>query len=346
MAHEKDFFLENFSLLLRAGMPVTEALGTLKEELRSGGMRRTVAAIEEEIAGGSNVSDAFKKSKLLSARFISLLRIGEETGQFSEQLTLIIAERKKEELLAGKIRSALIYPGFVLAVTFIVGLTVVWYVFPKLSSVFASSGGTLPITTRAIVSIGNFFNAYGVIAVPVGLVVLVILFFFLFIYGKTRSVGEWLLLHVPISKSLIQEIELARFGYILGTLLRAGVPIPQALESLRDSTSFLLYKQFYQTIMSRIDEGQSLYKSIEAVSNASTYVPPHIARLLLAGELSGALSDTLLRVSEEYDRKLDALTENLSALLEPVIIVVVGLIVAVIALGVISPIYGLVNQIH
>ncbi|HEV7449319.1 MAG TPA: type II secretion system F family protein [Candidatus Paceibacterota bacterium] len=346
MAHEKDFFLENFSLLLRAGMPATEALSTLKEELRRGSMRRTVEAVEEEVISGGTISVALSRGKLLSPRFISLLRVGEETGQFAEQLTLVIAERKKEELFAGKIRSALIYPGFVLAVTFFVGLTVMWYVFPKLSAVFASSGGTLPLTTRAIISIGNFFSLYGTVVVPAALMILAALFFFLFVYSKTRSTGEWLLLHSPISKSVIQEIELARFGYILGTLLRAGIPIPQALESLRDSTSFVLYKRFYQSIMSHIDEGQSLYRSIEAIPHVSTYMPPHIARLLLAGELSGALSDTLLRVSEEYDRKLDTLTQNLSALLEPVIIVVVGLIVAVIALGVISPIYGLVNQIQ
>lgn len=346
MSVEKDFFLENFSLLLRAAMPVTEALDSLKQEIRSGEMRKTISVIEEEIASGSNISSALDKSALLSKRYIALLRIGEETGRFSDQLALIIASKKKEKLFQGKILNALIYPAFVLGVTFIVSIAVMWYVFPKLIPIFQSAGGTLPITTQAIIAIGNFFTSYGLVAVPAFLILVGIAFFFLFIFHKTRFTGEVLLLHTPVAKTIIQDIELARFGYGMGTLLRAGVPLPQALESMRDSTTFILYTRFYAGVLARIDEGNSLYKSISGYPGYTAYMPSYIARLLLAGELSGSLSDTLIRVSEEYDQKVEGLTQNLSALLEPVIIVTVGLIVAVIALGVISPIYGLANQIQ
>jgi type II secretory pathway component PulF len=346
MASERDFFLENFSLLLRASMPVTEALDSLQQELRSRKMKRIVYSIEEEISAGAPLSAAFEKSGVLSRRFVSLLRIGEQTGRLSEQLALIIAEQKKEASLRSKIRSALIYPGFVLGITGIVGLTVVWYVFPQLTEVFRGTGAKLPPTTRGIIAIGNFFSAYGLIAVPLFFIVLAVLVFFLFIYGKTRQSGEMIMLHTPIVKTIVQEIELARFAYIMGTLLAAGISLPETLQSIQDSTSFVRYKRFYASILSRVVEGNSLYKSITAVRGYSTYMPPHIARLLLAGEMSGTLSETLLQVSGEYDQKVDGLTQNLSALLEPIIIVFVGIVVAVIALSVITPIYGLVNQIH
>jgi type IV pilus assembly protein PilC len=345
MSAEKDFFLENFSLLLRSGMPVTEALGSLKEEIHSSQMRKAVSVIIDEVASGSNISDALEKSKLLPSRFISLMRIGEETGKLSDQLALIITQRKKEKLLKSKIQSALIYPAFVLGITGAVGILVVWYVFPKLATIFAQANGTLPLTTRSIIAIGHFFTAYGIVAVPTALIFFGLIFFFLYIYKKTRHIGESILLHISASKILIQEIELARFGYILGTLVSAGISLPDALISVGDSTSFVLYKRFYARIVENINEGNSLYTSITAYPDYARYIPGHIARLLLAGEMSGSLSESLMRISEEYEQKLNTLTQNLSALLEPAIILIVGIIVAIIALGIISPIYGLVNQI-
>lgn len=346
MSAEKDFFLENLSLLLRSSMPVSEALSTLQGEIRSKSMKKSVAAIEEDIEGGSRVSTALEKSKLLSPRFVSLLKIGEEAGQLPEQLSLIVATMKKEKSFRNQVRSALIYPAFVLAISIVVGIALVWYVFPQLAVVFSVNGQQLPVTTRAIIATGNFFSAHGILAVPTGIAVLASLSYFLFFYSKTKFIGETILVHTPIAKTIVQEIELARFGYGLGTLLHAGVTLPQALESLRDASSFTIYKWFYASVLQSVMEGGSFYKSITDYPHYATYIPPHIARLLLAGEKSGTLSDTLLRISEEYDQKAGDLAKNLSALLEPIIILFVGLVVGLVAIGVIEPIYGLVTQIH
>ncbi len=345
MAKENDFFLENLSLLMHSALPVREAVSTLKEEIHGKKMLKAITIIETEIDAGSKISTALGKSGLLSERFVSLLRLGEETGELEKQLTLVVDEQKKEKRLTSKVRGALIYPAIVLTITAFVGVFMMWYVFPRLTSVFASSGGQLPFSTRMIIGIGNFLVSYGIIAVPLGTAAIVAAIYFLFIYKNTRFIGETVLLHVSISRTLVQDIELARFGYVMGSLLKAGITLPQALASMHDSTSFQLYKKFYSKILQDVTEGTSLYKSIEKYPGAHTYIPSYLARLISAGEMSGSLSDTLLNIGATYEEKTENMAQNLSVLLEPIIMVVVGIIVAFLAIAIISPIYGLTNQI-
>lgn len=343
---ESDFFLQNLNLLMRSSLPVREAVSTLKEELKSKQMLKAVTIIESEIDAGSKISIALGKSGLLSERYIALLRLGEETGELQKQLALVVEEQKKEKALQGKIRGALIYPGMVLGITILVGIFTMWFIFPKLTSVFSTSGNKLPLSTQIIINIGNFFTSYGIVAVPLGLLVFGVSVYFLFIYKQTRVIGETLLMHFSIAQTIVVDIELSRFGYILGSLLKAGITLPQALLSIQDSTSFVLYRKFYATILQDISEGNSLYKSITKNPHYQLYIPSYIARLISAGELSGSLSETLIDIGAMYETKTDNLAQNLSIMLEPIIIVVVGGIVAFLAIAIISPIYGLTQQIN
>ncbi len=346
MAKENDFFLENLSLLMHSALPVREAVSTLKDEIHGKKMLRAITVIENEIDSGSKMSTALGKSGLLSERFVSLLRLGEETGELEKQLSLVVEEQKKENRLKSKVRGALIYPAIVITVTIFVGIFTMWYVFPRLTSVFASSGGTLPLSTRVIMGIGTFLTSYGIFVVPLGTAAVVGAIYILFFYEKTRFVGETFLIRFSLTRTLVQDIELARFGYVMGSLLRAGITLPQALASMKDSTSFHLYKKFYETVLKDVTEGNSLYKSIERYPKAHLFIPSYLSRLVSAGEMSGSLSDTLLNIGTTYEEKTENMAQNLSVMLEPIIMVVVGIIVGFLAIAIISPIYGLTNQIH
>jgi type IV pilus assembly protein PilC len=343
---EYDFFLQNLSLLMRSALPVREAIATLKEEIKSKKMLRAVTIIETEIDGGSKMSVALGKSGLLSERYIALLRLGEETGELQKQLALVVEEQKKEKALHSKIRGALIYPAMVMAVVVIVGVFTMWYIFPKLTSVFAQNGGKLPLSTRVIIGIGDFLSAWGIIAVPAAFIAFAALIYYVFIYKKTRVVGETLLLHMAASRAIVEGIELSRFGYVMGSLLKAGIGLPQALISMRDSTSFVLYQKFYDAVYKDVIEGNSLYKSVVNQKNYQLFMPSYLVRLISAGEKSGTLSETLLDIGNTYEEKTENLAQNLSTMLEPIIIVVVGCVVAFLAVSIISPIYGLTQQIN
>ncbi len=346
MAKETDFFLENLSILMRSSLPIREAVSTLKEEIRGKSMRRAITVIEQEIDAGGKISTALQKSKMLSERYVALLRLGEETGELQKQMALVVDEQKKEQALHSKIRGALIYPAIVILITICVGIFTMWYIFPRLTAVFAQSGGQLPLTTRVIIGIGNFLTEWGVIVVPGGFTIAALLIYFLFIYSKTRSIGERILLHTPVMRTIIQDLELARFGYVMGSLLHAGITVPQALISMQDSTTFVLYKRFYTELYSKVTEGASLYKAITMYPEYQQFVPSYLARLISAGEMSGSLSETLSDIGEMFEVKTANITQNLSVMLEPIIIVVVGLVVAFLAVAIISPIYGLTTQIN
>jgi type IV pilus assembly protein PilC len=346
MAKETDFFLENLSILMRSSLPIREAVSTLKEEIRGKNMRRAITIIEQEIDAGGKISTALQKSKMLSERYVALLRLGEETGELQKQMALVVDEQKKEQALHSKIRGALIYPAIVILITICVGIFTMWYIFPRLTAVFAQSGGQLPVTTRIIIGIGNFLTQWGVIVVPGGFTIAALLIYFVFIYSKTRSIGERILLHTPVMRTIIQDLELARFGYVMGSLLHAGITVPQALISMQDSTTFVLYKRFYAELYSKVTEGASLYKAISTYPQYQQFVPSYLARLISAGEMSGSLSETLSDIGEMFEVKTENITQNLSVMLEPIIIVVVGLVVAFLAVAIISPIYGLTTQIN
>ena len=346
MSKEYDFFLENLSMLMRSALPVREAVSTLKDEIKSKKIRKAITIIENEIDAGSKMSTALGKSGLLSERYVSLLRLGEETGELQKQLALVVQEKKKEKALEPKIKGALIYPAIVLFITVVIGIFAMWYIFPKLTSVFTSAGGTLPFSTRIIIAMGGFLTSYGVVAVPLGFLSFGLCVYIFFIYSKTRFIGENLLLRLSVSKAIVEDIELARFGYVMGSLLKSGITLPQALVSMRDSTSFTLYKGFYGDLLQDVTEGNSLYKSITNHKNSQLFFPSYLARLLSAGERSGSLSETLLDIGSMYETKTDNMAQNLSVMLEPIIIVVVGLMVAFLAVAIIGPVYGLSNQIH
>ncbi|MEI7719740.1 MAG: type II secretion system F family protein [bacterium] len=346
MSKEYDFFIENLSMLMRSALPVREAVSTLKEEIKSKKLRKAITVIENEIDAGSKMSTALEKSGLLSARFISLLRLGEETGELQKQLAMVVQEQKKEKALESKIKGALIYPAIVLFITVVIGIFAMWYIFPKLTAVFTSAGGTLPLSTRVIMGIGNFLVSYGVIAVPLGFAAFGAFIYILFVYKNTRFIGETLLLRLSISHAIVEDIELSRFGYVMGSLLKSGITLPQALVSMRDSTTFTLYKKFYDDLLRDVTEGNSLYKSISNHKNSQLFVPSYLARLISAGEKSGSLSETLIDIGAMYETKTDSMAQNLSVMLEPIIIVVVGLMVAFLAVAIIGPVYGLSSQIH
>ncbi len=346
MAKENEFFLENLSILMRSSLPIREAVSTLKEEIHGKKMRASISIIEQEIDAGGKISTALQKSKLLSERYVALLRLGEETGELQKQMSLVVDEQKKEQALRSKIRSALIYPAIVLFITICVGIFMMWYIFPRLTSVFAQNGGQLPLSTRALIAIGDFLSHWGIIVVPSGFAFTAVLIYFAFIFPKTRSIGEHFLLHAPVARVLIQDLELARFGYVMGSLMHAGIAIPQALISMQDSTTFVLYKRFYAQLYNDVTEGASLYKAITSYPNSVQFIPSYLARLISAGEMSGSLSETLSDIGDMFEVKTQNITQNLSVMLEPIIIVFVGLAVAFLAIAIISPVYGLTTQIN
>ncbi len=343
---ERMYFMENLSLLLGSGMDILLALKAIQQGEKSEKLAGLITHLIENIEEGSPLWKALLLTNLLSANLVYLVRLGEETGQLPENLKVIVKQLNKEKEFRSKLRSALLYPIIVLSLTVVVGISIAWFILPRLSRVFTELQLELPLITRVLIGIGNFLHNFGFIAIPTFFMVCVILGYVLFVYHKTKHLGQRILISLPGVRVLIQELEIARFGFILGTLLKAGVEITNALKSLCEGTRFLVYQKFYLYLRDSVEVGNSFQKSFSSYEKINTLVPVPIQQMIMAAEQSGHLAGTLLRIGKIFERKTDVTTRNLSILLEPILLFVIWIVVVMVALAVILPIYSLIGGIN
>lgn len=346
LAKERDYLVENLSMLVGGGMTVLSAIEAVSADIRTSGMKKILALLRDDVESGSPLWKAFEHSGLFRDHTISLVRLGEETGRLSENLKLVAAQEEKDRIFRSKIKSAMMYPVFVLSLTLVVGVTIAWFILPRLATVFAQLRIDLPLITQWLIAIGGFLGKYGFVALPLFVVVLGLVIFFIFYFHKTKFIGQAILFSVPGIGKLLQEVELARFGYLLGTLLEAGVPVTQALDSLHTATLFPRYKKLYSHILMSVQEGNSFQNSFLSYKKSTRLIPMTIQRLVVTSEQSGNLPETLLKISTTFEERTENTTKNVTIILEPILLVVVWLGVVAVALAVILPIYNLIGGLN
>ncbi len=346
IGRDREYFIENLSMLVASGMTILDALGAVAPGVRSGQMRRIIEGIREDIESGASLSQALAEARLFPSHVVSLIRIGEASGNLASNLRALSLEQRKERIFRSRIRSAMLYPVFVLALTLVIGTGIAWFILPKLATVFTQMHQQLPLITRVLIATGTFLQAHGAVAVPSFLVVVGLVLYVLFAAPKTKRIGQAMLFALPGVKRLIQEVEISRFGYLLGTLLSAGVPVLQSISSLADATASPYYRAFYESLAKSIEEGNSFQKSFASYRKLDRLIPNPIQQLIVSGERSGNLPKVLLEISQDYEDKSETTTKDLSTILEPILLVVVWLGVVSVALAVIMPIYSLVGNLN
>jgi type II secretory pathway component PulF len=345
LSKDTDYFIENLSMLVFSGMPVIEALKSITEEVHSERMRIILNNVSLDIENGSPIWKALQNSGLFKDHSISLIRLGEDSGKLTENLKVVAIEEQKDRMFKSKLHSAMMYPIFVLGITAVVGIGIAWFILPKLATVFSQLKIKLPFITKMLINFGSFLGQYGQYVIPLVVIFFALVYFFFFSFKKTKKIGQFILFNIPGVKQLMKEIEVARFGYLFGTLLQAGIPITLALDSLASATEFTAYRNFYLHIKTSVNDGNSLQKSFLSFKNSKKLIPSPIQQLVIAGEKSGNLATILLKIGAMFEEKSDATTKNLTIILEPILLVIVWLGVVAVALAVILPIYGLVGGI-
>jgi type IV pilus assembly protein PilC len=346
MNREKDYLLENLSMLIASGMDVLTALESIKQDVKSKKVIKIIDQISNSIRSGSTFWLALQQAKLFPDYVISFIKIGEETGKLPDNLKIVIEQQQKERDFRSKIQSATMYPLFVFSLTLIIGLGIAWFILPRLAQVFSTLKLKLPVITQILISVGLFLGKYGFIAVPLIIIFISLTVYIIFIYKKTRFIGENILFRVPVISSLIKEIEISRFGFLLGTLLSSGIPAIDALDSLTSATTSSIYKKLYLHLRTQISQGNSFQKSLSSYKDIKSLMPSTIRQMLSSAEQSGHLQETLLKISQNYSAKIDTTTKNLSVMLEPILLIIIWLGVLGVALAVILPIYSLIGGLN
>lgn len=283
---------------------------------------------------------------LLTPQQTWLIRVGEESGSLAKHMDTVVAQERRDEMFRGKLLAALLYPVTVLVIALIVGLAVSWLILPRLSSVFGALRVELPLLTRALIELGQFLGTSGYWAVPAILMLGTILVLFLFVVPSTRRFGQAMLLFLPGVGTLIREIELARFGYVVGSLLRVGVPVDQALVALQGSGSFERYHALYSGLLARITGGRTISQSLDDVRGSASLIPPTVRQVISTAEQSSRLPEAVEQIGISYERRLEVTAKNLIATMEPLLLFIVWIGVVLLAMAIITPIYSVLQGVN
>ena len=340
---EREYFTENLSLLLKASVPVGEAIDSLMQTTKSKATKTVLTGMQADIEAGYGLADALERSGIVSAQTLALIRLGERSGHLVENMQLAAQQEEKRHASRSKVRSALIYPVFVLGLTIVIGLGIAWFLLPKLSNTFSQIHVKLPLISVIMINFGNFLQAYGLVAVPLAIGVGLLLGYVLFGAPKTKFIGQRILFKTPGIGRLMKEVEIAQFGYLLGTLLDAGLPITQAVELLAGASTSRQHQLFYRDLAQHLTDGFSMKDSMSRYKKSGKLLPLAMQQMITAGERSGSLAEVLLTIGHTYEQKSDITTENLEALMEPVLLLFVAGGVMLVAVAVILPIYSLVG---
>ncbi len=341
LQNQSNFLIQNLALLVAAGMPVNSALESVYDELRSKRMRSAVREMMQDISDGFSLSKALERAGIVSPHTLVLIALGEVSGRLSQNLSVAALQNEKEAGFRAHIRSALAYSSFVLIVALIVGIGVSWFVLPKIAQFFNDLNAPLPALTKAIIAVGLFLHDYGYIFVPLFFFMIATIAYFLFSFPKTKFIGHTLLFHIPLIRRLILETEVSRFGFISGSMMKAGVPIYTIFELLPKTTTFGNYRVLYEIMAKKIYEGSTFQSIFSEKNHSNALFPLAVRQMIIAAEQSGALSDTLLRIGTLYESKVETTSRNIPTFLEPALLLFIGCMVGVLALGILMPVYQL-----
>ena len=328
------------STLFEAKVPVIQALKTLINESSSLLMKEAMVAILDDVNGGSLMSAAMAKHPtIFSPFYISMVRSGEESGKLQEVFTYLADYLERSYELTSKAKNALIYPAFVF--TSFIGVVVVMLtvVIPKLTSIFAETGQAVPFYTQIVISSSDFLRSWGwALLILLGAAAVL-----LWRYSKTEE-GGFLLhsfqLRIPILGGLYKKIYLARFTDNLGTLITAGLPILRALQITSDVVGNKVYRAAILNAVTSVKDGNTIANAIEA----SPDIPPLVVQMIRIGEEAGRLDFILRSIAKFYGREVDNLLENLVSLIEPALIIFLGVAVGGLVAAILVPLYNLSNS--
>jgi type IV pilus assembly protein PilC len=334
-------FTRQLATMIGAGIPMLESLEILREQASSKQFRLLLAAVLDDVRSGKDLSTAFSRwQKVFSDVYVSMIKAGEASGQLDDILLRLADYMEATQRLKRDIKSAMTYP--VVSLVMILGITgfLMISIVPKFKEVFASMDIELPGLTTAVLAASDFCQAHwGMI-----LAGLVLLFALVSVYKRTDKGNyqwDWLMLHLPVFGDLFQKVGLSRFAKTFSTMLKSGVPILGALEIVADTSGNRIISDAVLASRENVRQGEGLSGPL----SESPVFPPMVTRMVGIGEKTGSLEQLLEKISEFYDDQVRATVKQLTSLIEPIMIAIMGIVVGTICLSVFLPIFELQKQL-
>jgi len=336
-------FARQLATLLEARLPLNNALKILAQQTTNPTLKEAILEIAEDVDGGLSFSQAMERQKrIFPDYYVEMVRAAEITGNLNEVATFLADYTEKEGDLASKASSALIYPGIVLGLFVVVAFILLTFVFPSIGSVFAENNVALPWYTQALLTIGNFLKTWWIVVIlAVGVLGFVIVDYFQTDEGV--AFADDAKLRLPIVKKVYMPVIMARFGDAAALLTHGGIPIAQGLEIISHMVGNVLYRDVVHGIAEDVRQGKQLSESI---ASYPTFFPQLVSQMIAVGESTGKTEDMFRRLSAIYTREADQISGNLVDLIQPVLMIGMGLMVGLLFASILIPIYNLTANIH
>lgn len=339
---EKLTFISNLSVTMKAGLPVAKALRVLTKQMPNPYFRSIIGTIASNVETGKTLSESMEAyPKVFSPMVTNMIKVGEQGGNLDATLEYLGTQISRDYNLLRRTKGALTYPAVVLVALVIIGYLMFTFVLPKLTETFKEFDTTLPVLTRVIIGTVDIFSHYSV------LVLLVMLglaggFWWWHKTKNGRAVLHRVNLTIPVIGKIVKKLNLARFTIVFSGLLRSGMPIVQALKITSDTMTNLYYQRALAEASDKVQIGVDLVAALEKYPKLFT---PMVTQMIQVGEESGTMEKVLAEVSNFYEEEIDDTMKNLSSIIEPVLVMVIGAVVGVLAVGLIMPIYNLGQNI-
>ena len=335
-------FARNLEVMIRSGMQILQSLEILKRQTKSKAFGRILDQVLVDIKNGRFLSASLDRyHNIFGDFFINLIRVGESSGTLSENLKYLYEELKKKDELQKKIKGAMAYPVVIFMSTIGITSIMIFVIFPKILPVLTSINVELPLVTRMFMAVSQILIKYGY-AIGGGIVGLMIGFWLILKIYRIRYAWHELIISMPAVGNMSRSVNIISFSRTLGLLLRAGIKIVEALEITANTLSNLVYRKELLNVANGVRKGDPMSKYF--IENPRLF-PPIFSQMVLVGENTGKLDESILFLADYYESELDEATKGLSNILEPILLLVMGAIVAFVALAIITPIYKITQTL-
>ena len=339
---DKLMFARNLSVMISSGLPLSRAIKNIGEQTSNKKFKKILDDIFTDIQAGSAFADGLAKyPTVFSDLFVNMVRVGEASGNLEEVLDILALQLEKEHDLISKVKGAMTYPAVILVAMLGIGIIMLTYVLPKITGIFTEMNVELPKSTQIIIAISDILRNYSYL-VAGGFVFLI---FFIKIFFSTQAGKKtlsFMMIHTPAVSNLVIKINCARFARIYSSLLKSGVSVVEALKIVSHTLTNYYYQEALTESIEQIQKGINLSA---IVKKHKKIFPILVSQMIEVGEETGKTEVVLLKLAEFYEAEVDQLTKNLSSIIEPVLMIIIGTAVGFFAVSMLTPMYSIMDNI-
>jgi len=337
---EKMIFARHLAVMIGAGLSITRALETLASQTRNKAFSKVISQVSQDVQKGQPLAESMNKHpQIFSELFVNMVKVGETGGGLEDILKLLSHQLEKEYELNSKVRSAMIYPSVIIVFMLAIGILMMTMVVPKLMLIFQEMNADLPITTQFIISLSGFLTQQWLPSL-IFVVSLVLAIRFLLKTKRGKMTFDAVLLRLPIFGDISKKINAARLARTLGSLIESSVPIVQGLQIVAGTMGNYYFRDSLVKAAEDVQKGNPLSKIIKTYPHL---YPPTVNQMIEVGEETGTLGAILVKLADFYEEEVSNITKGMSAIIEPILMVVIGIAVGFFAISMIQPMYSIMS---